>query len=197
MTDRPLPAAEASKRMRSLVGEDVPYWLGTGDADGPTTRDGVTGYDCAGAAICYAYQLKRHRPGFAHGQLPPEWAKFADVEDDINTNSAIKDALLNQDLFRFVPEGELLVSADLIMYPTIRIHDADGDLHTFIGHCQMILIGNMVRSGGPYTNALIAHCHGPNGRRPAVTITDGHVMDRHDEAWPRVWSKAWALRVVE
>jgi hypothetical protein len=127
--ERPLPPLEAVGRLLYRVGEDMPYTLGTER-------------DCAGV-VCAAYKLTRHRQGFARGKLPADWAKFADVEDDINTNSMIKDALINRELFRFVPDGALLAAGDLLAYPTIRIKDADdGEVHTFIGHVQMVLEPN-------------------------------------------------------
>jgi hypothetical protein len=180
---RPRPPLEAVGRLLQRVGRDEPYTLGTER-------------DCAGV-VCDAYGLTRHRQGFARGKLPPEWAKFADVEDDINTNSMIKDALINREIFRFVPDGALLSAGDLLAYPTIRIRDADDDeLHTFIGHVQMVLEPNGGRAGGPYTHVQVMHSHGPNGRRPAVTVGFADVMDKHNEKWPKPHHKAWALRAV-
>lgn len=181
--ERPLPPLEAVGRMLQRVGTDEPYTLGTER-------------DCAGVVLS-AYKLTRHRRGFARGRLPGDWAKFADVEDDINTNSMIKDALLNRDLFRFIPDGALLTAGDLLAYPTIRIRDVDDDgLHTFIGHVQMVLEPNGGRAGGPYASVQIMHSHGPNGRRPAVTVGFADVMDKHNAKWPKPHHKAWALRVV-
>jgi hypothetical protein len=181
--ERPLPAMEAVGRMLLMVGQDMPYTLGTER-------------DCAGVVL-KAYGLTRHRPGFARGKLPPDWSKFADVEDDINTNSAIKDALINRELFRFVPDGALLAAGDLLAYPTIRIRDVDdGELHEFIGHVQMILEPNGYRAGGPYDKVQVMHSHGPNDRRPAVTIGYADVMDKHNAKWPKPHHKAWALRLV-
>jgi hypothetical protein len=181
--ERPLPPLEAVGRLLLMVGQDRPYILGTED-------------DCAGVVL-KAFKLTRHRRGFARGKLPPDWAKFADVEDDINTNSMIKDALINRELFRFVPEGALLAAGDLLAYPTIRIRDADdGEIHEFIGHVQMVLEPNGCRSGGPYDKVQVMHSHGPNDRRPAVTIGYADVMDKHNAKWPKPHHKAWALRLV-
>jgi hypothetical protein len=180
--ERPLQPLEAVGRLLLMVGKDMPYTLGTER-------------DCAGV-VCSAFKLTRHRRGFACGNLPPEWARFADVEDDINTNSMIKDALLNRDLFRFVPDGALLSAGDLLAYPTIRMRDADdGELHEWIGHVQMVLEPNG-RAGGPYDRVQVLHSHGPNGRRPAVTVGYADVMDKHNAKWPKPHHKAWALRVV-
>lgn len=190
---RPCSIAEATQRLRAMVGMDIEYRLATGNYH--EVGYGKS-YDCAGAALCEAFRVKRHRPGFARGPLPNGWEPFADVVDDINTNSAIKDALLRQDLFRFVPEGETLLPGDLLMYPTIRLTMSDMQPREWIGHVQMVILSNMVKSGGPYAGALIAHCHGPNGRRPAVTLGDAHVMDVHNQNWQKAWAKAWAMRVV-
>lgn len=190
---RPCHPLEAASRMLAMVGLDYPYELGTGNYH----LAGVRGpWDCAGA-ICEAYKLTRHRPGFARGALPLNWDRFADVTDDINTNSMIKDALVGRDIFHFVPDGEPLEQGDVIAYPTIRIKDAeDGHVHVFIGHVQMALDPNGARAGGPYGRVKVAHSHGPNGRRPAVTIGFADVMDKHNHVWPKVHHKAWALRVV-
>lgn len=195
MNERPCSIAEAMSRMRSMVGLDYPYQLGTGNFTKSGPPQGP--WDCVGAAMCEAYKVTRHRPGFARGVLPPEWRKFADVVDDINSNSMIKDALLNQELLRFVPEGEPLAGGDILAYPTIVIVDADdGDVHRFTGHAQFVDDPKGAVSGGPYSDVWILHAHGGNGRRPAVTRNKAYVMDQHNHVWPKPIHKAWALRVV-
>lgn len=181
MTQRPCSVAEALTRMRAMVGVDVPYQLGP--------------RDCAGT-VCEAYKLTRHRPGYARGPLPAGWERFADVVDDINTSSMIKDALIRRELFRFLASNEPLEEGDLLAYPTIRLTDAQMQRHEWIGHVQMVEHGNGATAGGPYSMVQIIHCHGPNGRRPAVTRGNAHVMDLHNERWQKPWSKAWALRTV-
>lgn len=186
-------ASDAVARMLGMVGLPFPYQLGTGTFDGEAL---IGPWDCIGA-ILDAYRIKRHRPGFARGSLPKGWERFADVVDDINSNSMIKDALINQDLWRFVAEGEPLEPGDALVYPTIIIRDADdGEYHRFTGHGQMVIYPNGALSGGPYRPVQIAHAHGPNGRMPAVEISSAKVMDKHNEVWPKLAHKAWALRVV-
>lgn len=177
-----LTPKEALERLRAMVGQDFPYTLGTER-------------DCAGVVV-KAYDLRRHRPGFAHGALPAAWSHFADVVDDINTNSMIKDALVARELFRFVPDSQPLEPGDLLAYPTIIIVDADRTVHKFIGHVQMVEDPKGAVAGGPYCDAWILHSHGPNGRSPAVTRNKAYVMDQHNHAWPKLEHKAWALRAT-
>jgi hypothetical protein len=165
-------------RMLALVGKPIPYMLGTGDADGPTARDGVVGFDCAGAAICYAHQLKRHRPGFNRG-------RWATVSDDINCNSMIEDAEHKQELFVPVDENDVQ-PGDLIAYPTIYVRRVLRKTLKFIGHVQMVVRTppwpwSRTRHG--FAGLDVVHCHGPNGRVPGVTLSAGDACDRHDEQW--------------
>jgi hypothetical protein len=186
-------AKRAVDRMLEMVGLDYPYELGTGSYDGEPLHGP---WDCIGA-ILDAYRIKRHRPGYARGALPNAWAKFADVVDDINSNSMIKDALIKQELFYFVTHEEPLRGGDVLVYPTIIVVDADdGERHRFTGHGQMVIEPNGVVSGGPYSAATIAHSSGPNGRRPAVRLGTAKAMDRHNEVWPKNVHRAWALRAI-
>lgn len=167
---------DALNRMLALVGDrSVQYILGTGDAHGNTKRDDQWGMDCAGAAICYAHDLKRHRPGFNRG-------KWATVSDDINCNSAIEDSEHNQELFVPVAEAEVR-PGDLILYPTIHVRKLIKVLK-FIGHAQMVAAvpKGWTRKDG-FGELAIVHCHGPNGRRPGVSRGFGDACDRHDEQW--------------
>lgn len=191
--ERPCSVAEAIARMKSMVGMPYPYELATGDYSGETP---VGPWDCAGAALCEALKIKRHRPGFAKGPLPVAWARFADVEDDINTNSAIKDALIHQELFRFVRANELLEPGDFLAYPTIYLRDEHGDLHRWIGHVQMVLEPAGAFGNGPFRGVKIAHAHGLDGRVPAVEIGFATKMDEHNAQWSKPYHKAWALRLV-
>lgn len=180
--------------MRLLARErDAEYKLGTGNyhPNGVFAKQ----YDCAGAAQCEAYMLTRHRPGFASGR--PMYADQSDVDDDINTNSAIEDAQTKRELYEPVLEGPML-PGDLVMWPTIRIKGADGELHTFIGH---VLMASYVPPG--WTPAMGFHvcrflqCCGPNGRKPAVIETDGSVIDRHNATWPKPAHRAIVVRVKQ
>lgn len=189
---RPCSREEALKRMLSLVGQDFPYVYGTGDKQGCTTRkDGKCGMDCAGAAQCYAYNLKRHRPGYNKG-------KHATVSDDINTNSAVEDATHGQELWRVLGDDETPLPGDLIAYKTVYVKRADGTTKPAIGHVEMIVRvpSDWKRSDG-YRALTTVHCHGPTGRRPGVTIDDGRAMDERDAKFSKPEHRTHVLRVVE
>ncbi len=182
---------ESVSRALSMVGVQMPYILGTGDyrpsadADVPwTVRDGRAGSDCAGFALCWAHKLKRHRPGFNKGP-------WASVSDDINCNSAIEDAQHNRELYEIADRPQL---GDCIAYPTIRLAGK-----TFIGHvCIIIGVTRCLEwdaKNPDYSLLDVAHCHGPNGRKPAVTLTDGSIWNRHDELWPKPYHRSQLIRV--
>ena len=183
---RPCSREEALQRMLSLVGQDFPYVLGTGDITGQTTRsDGKTGMDCAGAAQCYAYKVKRHRPGYNRG-------KWATVTDDVNTNSGIEDGEHGQEIWRVI-NPEFILPGDLMAYPTIHLAGHE----PFIGHVQMaVRIPRGWKPADGYAAITVAHCHGPTDRRPAVTIDSGAAMDRHDVKWSKQEHRVRVLRVV-
>jgi hypothetical protein len=77
MSDPKCSAADAVGRAGRLVSSRTgQYVLGTGDYRPTTTSDtpwtvnaGLTGSDCAGFAICWAWKLVRHRPGFNKGSV--------------------------------------------------------------------------------------------------------------------------------
>jgi hypothetical protein len=207
-TPRPLPGADALKRMLSLVGDQHCYVLGTGDyrpgfiPDVPwTTRaeDGRVGSDCAGAAMSWAFKIPRHRPGLNHGS-------WATVSDDLNTNSGIEDAEHEQDLFRLVdPATEQLLPGDLLAYPTIQLRDQSGDwmrwpngsIRQWIGHVQMIVAvppGWTTAQG--WSPLKVVDCHGGDGRSPAITLLTAYAMDNHDHTWPLPEHRTRVLRSV-
>lgn len=161
--------------MLSFVGrKDIEYKLGGTSA---------TQKDCFQAAVCDAYGLKRHRPGFNRGN-------WATVTDDLNCNSAIEDAEHKRELFEPIDEA-LIEPGDLIMYPTIRLRRIP-PVKPFIGHVQMVLgVPPGWRRKDGFAALAIAHCHGPNGRRPAVTVGSGYACDRHDEQWAK-----WPTRLI-
>lgn len=178
-----------------MIGVAHPYFLGTGDyrpgaaADVPWTASpgGTLASDCAGFAISWCYKLPRHRPGYNHGA-------WATVSDDLNTNSALEDARHARELFELVQDGDALLSGDLLMYPTIRVTGDDGNVHTLIGHVQIVVDPRGVVAGGHFAPCVVAHCHGPNLRSPGVTLSDGSVMDLHNQSWPKPEHRAYAVR---
>lgn len=201
MTARPCSASSAVLRALSLVGRGGQYELGTGDyvpydpgngviRDLPwTTRNGLTGSDCAGFAICWTYQIVRHRPGFNTGA-------WASVSDDINCNSAIEDSDHAHDLFERVI-GNDVQPGDLLTYPTIRL---PGHAMPWVGH--VAIVTDVSRAGAfdamkpDYSLFRVAQCCGPNGRSPAVISSDGSIWNMHDHDWPKPEHRTVILRVL-
>lgn len=184
---RPISQGEALERMLGLVGKPIPYQLGTGNHNGPTRRDGRLGFDCFGAAFNYAYKVPRHRPGFNRG-------KWATVSDDLNCNSAIEDSEHKQELFVPVVEGDER-PGDLFLYPTIYVRRLNLKTLKFIGHVQMAtwIPQGWKREHG-FSAVKVAHCHGPNGRIPGVTLGYGDACDRHDEQWGKPEHRTRVIR---
>lgn len=185
----PCSRAEALQRMEELARiPEAEYRLGTGDYH----KDGYAKqYDCAGAAICEAYKLTRHREGFASGQ--PLYVEISDVDDDINTNSALEDAFGKQELFEIVrgtPEP-----GDLVMWATTHVEGHD---KPFIGH---VLMFKSAPAGWQpafgWHLAKMLQCCGGNGRKPAIIETDGHVIDKHNAQWTKLGQRAWVVRVKQ
>lgn len=190
---------EAVDRARSLVGAGGQYILGTGDYLGdklpPWTKYykktspwyGKLGSDCAGFAICWAWKLRRHRPGFNVGS-------WASVSDDINCNSALEDGLHKQELFVTLPENTCVQPGDLITYPTIYLPKVK---NPFIGHVGIIEVVPIGFKYGDWSALSIIQCHGPNGRAPAVRRTDGTVWEKHDESWGKLEHRTRVVRPKE
>jgi len=193
---RPCSPDEAITRALSIVGHGGSYQLGTGDyaprlgLDLPWTDrqddhgNVVTGSDCAGFAICWAYKLHRHRPSFNAGS-------WASVESDINCNSAIEDADHNRELFERIDRPE---PGCLLTYPSFRINGIQ-----FIGH---VVIVTSVRRCLEWDPALpdyglldTAECHGPNGHTPGVVASTGAGFAGHDKVWPKPEHRTIMLRV--
>ncbi len=209
--DHPCSADEAVIRARRVIGKGGQYVLGTGDYK-PTTlagrlidlpwtaRLGLVGSDCAGFAICWCYKLRRHRPGFAGGRVPEAFRDQSDVDDDINCNSLIEDALTTKEICELVTTG-IPLAGDLLVYPTLRIKGADGELHTFIGHVAIVLSNARVSpsqwnwSRPPYHLLDVAQCKGPNERTPAVIQTDGSIWEMHDAKWPKPAHRSCVIRM--
>lgn len=208
MSDPACTAAVAVARARLICSDpqkDVGpvYWLGTGDYKPFSTDHGQIdmpwtsnedaeklGYhrcsDCAGFAICWCWKLRRHRPGFNKGP-------WASIEDDINVNSIMEDAVHHQELATEV-EPSMVMPGDLLCYPTIKLK---GFPKPFIGHVAIVLDVNPVYLAGRYSKLLIAHCHGPNGRRPAVTQNMGSHWEEHDKQWPKNEHRTHVIRIKE
>lgn len=199
-TDAPCNAAEAVARAQAMVRNGGQYILGTGDywphqengklVDLPWTyRGGQGGSDCAGFAICYAWKLQRHRPGFNRGS-------WSTVSDDINSDSALQDATHRKELFDVVPRGTPPLSGDLISYPSIWING-----HRFIGHVGLIEVvpadWDIADPTPDYNRLTVIQCHGPNGFKPGVVRTDGAVWQHHDHIWPKAQHRTQIIRPKE
>lgn len=189
----PCTAAEALKRARDVAYQGGQYLLGTGDywphseggsfVDLPwTSKAGVWGSDCAGFAICYAWKLTRHRPGFNKGT-------WATVSDDINSDSALQDARYKQELFVEVTAPR---PGDLLIYPSIYIKGK-----RFIGHVGLVESVPAVWTVGEYNKLGILQCHGPNGFRPGVVRSDGSTWTKHDVVWPKEAHRSALVRPKE
>lgn len=205
---RPASAAEAVERATRVIGKGGQYVLGTGDyrprsvaarlIDTPWTErsDGLIGCDCAGL-VTWAYKLRRHRPGYnARGRFG--------VEDDINCNSMLGDAMGAQDLFETVLGDPR--PGDVIAYPSFYLYGPDGkrlrredgsEMH-WIGHTCIVIGTSRVTNWDPVTPAWhaldVAQCKGPEGRRPAVLATDGSIWSHHDTVWPKAQHRSYLLR---
>ena len=177
----PCGAAEALQRALSIVEQGGMYVYGTGDykpkngVDLPwTPKDKKTGSDCAGFAICWAYKLKRNRPGFNKGS-------WATVADDINCNSAIEDAQHKKELFRLVGDDEKPELGDLVVWPTFT---PKGATKEHIGHVGMVMgIDRVNWSPGwrAWDELDIVDCHGPTGRVPGILTGTGAKWAAHDK----------------
>ncbi|HEY1814921.1 MAG TPA: hypothetical protein VGG74_21385 [Kofleriaceae bacterium] len=153
---------------------------------GMTVGDnGLLGWDCAGAAISYAFMLNRHRPGF---NAQPH----ATITDDLNVDSVIEDA----DPARGgrLELGELVTipaPGVLILTPTVRI-----PAKNFVdpGHVRMVLDATKWNPAAPrYADLVYLECRGPSGRSPGVVRNTGESVDQWDAVWPT--HKAAMVRV--
>lgn len=194
MSDPSCTAKEAVARGISALALGGIYLLGTGDylprngQDLPFTpnANGMMGSDCAGFAICWAWKLRRHRPGFNRAS-----GAAATVVDDINCNSALEDGAHAKELF--VTGITLPQPGDLIMYPTIVLAG-----HTFIGHVGLVeSVPTNYAPGEGWQRLGIIQCHGPNGFHPAVVESDGSIWDHHDHVWPKAEHRTQCVRPRE
>lgn len=196
MNPRPCSATEAVARARKLLADPMlanavrSYELGTGDYRPPpaidvpwTDRAGVYGSDCAGFAICWCYQLPRHRPGLNDG------VAAATIADDINVDALIEDARVGaHDLGDIVTVPQ---AGDLLLYPTIKLANEPGK--SWMGHVGIVLDASTW--GGTWTSLRVAQCCGPNGRAPAVLETDGYTWAKHDTLWPKPEHRSVLVRM--
>jgi hypothetical protein len=206
VTDYKCTSAEAVVRaMVAVQSGKGEYQLGTGNYNPPhvcdSCRQTVTNpvdepwtasnagpaSDCAGFAICYCWKLVRHRPGFNKGA-------WSTVEDDINVNSIMEDAVHKQELCHVVDFG-LPMPGDLLCYPTFK---SGG--HQFIGHVGIVVdtgLDSRVVYSRRWDRLKVAQCHGPNGFQPGAVLTDGSIWLHHDAIWPTPLTRTQLIRMKE
>jgi hypothetical protein len=145
------------------------------------------GWDCAGAAICYAFMLKRERPGFNR-------QAWATITDDLNVDSVLEDADPDRGgrgelgELAFVPQPGIL-----LITPTIKIPEKDFDEP---GHVRFILDASKWNPLRPrWADVVYLECRGGNGRRPGVVRDTGESVDEHDAKWPVDFKTAGGMLV--
>lgn len=196
----PCSEAEAVQRMLELeAGRRGQYAWGTGNYDprhpellGMTTNHGLTGWDCAGAAVCYAFRLFRHRPGFNR-------QAHATIEDDLNVDSIIEDADParggHQELGEVVTApapGVLLLTPTITLPANERLPDGFHEP----GHVRLILDAARWRPVRPkWADVTYLECHGPDRHVPGVTRNTGESVDKWDANWPKPMHRAVMVRV--
>ena len=195
MSDGQIPCSpeEAVTRLLSIENNGGQYLLGTGDyvptAPGVpwTTRNGELGSDCAGAAICFAFRLRRHRIGF---NAQPS----ATVSDDLNVDSIVEDADPRRG--GHLELGELVTipaPGILLITPTIRLPDKN---FTMMGHVRLILDATRWNPAAPkWADVVYLECRGPQHHKPGVVRNTGESVDQHDKVWPKVLHRAAMVRI--
>ena len=191
--DIPCSAEEAVNRMLSIEDNGGQYLLGSGDysptAPGVpwTTRNGEIGSDCAGAAISFAYRLRRHRPGFNH-------QPNATVSDDLNVDSICEDSDPRRG--GHLELGELVTipaPGILLITPTIRIPEKS---FTMMGHVRLIIDATRWNPDAPrWADVVYLECRGPQHRKPGVVRNTGESVDQHDSVWPKWQHRAAMVRI--
>lgn len=184
-------ATEALERCGKLIGCGT-YKLGALDSD----ADNLV-FDCFSFAVRYAFGLDGHRPGF-NRDWKVDWmtGATATVVDDLNSNSAVENALFgDRELFEVVVGPPRL--GDIIAAPTIHLV---GHPEPWIGHA--VIVSGIGRGNGvwdpqapTYAMLDIIECRGPNERNPAIRQTNGTWFDERRGTWPKVIHRPWLLRV--
>lgn len=159
---------------------------------GPDPRAALAVDRALGAVGTCTYSLGkggRHpespTPGDAQGRLDcsgfASWCLGLDRKSDaidggwISTDSIVRDATGKRRLFRVVPAGQIR-AGDLVVFPGRYV----AGRRVAIGH-----VGVVVEAGPTIEASRVAHCHGPSGRSPAISVRDG-----------RTWRRGIAVRLV-
>jgi hypothetical protein len=184
-------ATEALERCRKLL-DCGTYKLGALDEEADKLI-----FDCFSFVVRYGYGLDGHRPGF-NRDWKVDWMTgwTASVVDDLNSNSAVENALFgDRELFEVVLGPPRL--GDIIAAPTIRL---PGHPDPWVGHAVMVT--GITRAKGVWDPARptfamldVIECRGPDGRNPAIRQTNGTWFDERAGIWPKVQHRPWLLRV--
>lgn len=165
------------------------YWLGTGnygvDPWTPNPEDKPAS-DCAGFAISWCWKLRRHRPGFNKGG-------WATVEDDLNVNSIMEDAVHRTELAVPLAVYELPKPGDLLCYPSFIVRGVGQK----IGHVAIIEHVPDTYVHENWRQLHIIHCHGPARHTPAVERASGYLFEQHDNTWPTEARRTKVIRMKE
>lgn len=182
---------QAVKEALALVGSGT-YRLGAIDDD---ARQLV--FDCTSFCMRHCYGIAGHRKGYNKGWLV-DWSTGVtpSVVDDLNSNSAIEDAIHGGEVFDIVRGPPQL--GDICAYPTIRLPEhAD---RRWIGHAAIVV--GISRAQHHWDFQLprfglldIVECVGPDGRRPAIRRGTGTGFDEHTNTWPKPEHRSYLLRV--
>ncbi len=124
-------------------------------------------------------------PGDADGRLDcsgfASWCLGLDRKSDaidggwISTDSIVRDATGKRRLFRSVDE---IHAGDLVVFPGRYV----AGRRVAIGH-----VGVVVEAGPTIEACRVAHCHGPSGRSPAISVRDGRTWRRGIAVRPVAW----------
>jgi len=156
-------AARVVARALSAVGTCT-YSLGKGGRhpEAASPGDGEGRCDCSGYAS-WAMGLDRKSDAIDGG-----W---------ISTDSIVRDATGPRRMFRVVPAGQIR-AGDLVVFGG---RWAKGR-RVAIGH-----VGVVVEAGPTIEACRVAHCHGPSGRSPAISVRDGRTWRRGIAVRPVAW----------
>ena len=187
---------QAVQRALALVGHRV-YELGPSHGEFR---------DCVGFAWEDVYSMPRKIPGLNHGLLSALLAagipraqaeaydRQLDVEDDVNVNALMADAL---SLRRYVELVTTPFPGALVVAPTIHLA---GHPLPFIGHIEVVVgVKRAVEwdAGAPnYALLDTVGCCGPNGRSPGVVAHTGQYFAKHATDWPLPEMTTRLLRVL-
>lgn len=191
MNPRPIRTAQQAVSTALLLERQGTYHLGATDADAARLV-----FDCTSFAMRHCYGVPGHRPGYNRG-WGTDWStgESSTCEDDINSNSAIEDAMHGQDLF--IPVTGRPFPGDIMAYPTIRL---PGRTDPWVGHAAIVVAVDRARASWDWARPDFSlldmmECHGPNNTTPAIRRATGVVFSAHSVSWPRPQHRSWLLRV--